>query len=294
MSEHPGGENPDPDIADQLPPAPPWLAELLASLPADDPPIPEHVAARLDAALAVLTPGRPVTTPGAGSGSGSAREDSTTTDTTATVVPLAAGSRHRDRAGGRSRLGHRLLLGGVAAAAVVVLGGLGTVAVLRGEQPAGGPATTAGNSSVGPASTAPTAYLASAQDFTPANLATGARALLAHAAGSTPTSPAPATSQQTPTSLGQTGGTVSTPLVVTPATVRPSAGCLTELTGSATVTALVADETTYDGAPVFVVLSPTLLAGTQAVDPTHVDVWVVRRACSADDAAVITFIRITR
>ena len=38
------------------PEAPAWVAELLAGLAADDPPIPEDVAARLDAVLATLGP----------------------------------------------------------------------------------------------------------------------------------------------------------------------------------------------------------------------------------------------
>lgn len=274
MSELPGADGPGTGDAT----APPWLTELLASLPDDDPAIPEHVAARLDAALSVLTP--PVRTTAAPTTSAPPTlAEAEGSESHATVLPLTAGTRHR--AGSGSRFGHRLLLGGVAAAAVVVLGGLSTVAILRGGSSSGStPATASG---AGPA-TAPvaTTYVATSENITAATLATGARALLA----------------QTGHGLvvnSVTGNEVTPAAVATkPATVQPSAGCVSELTGSASVMALVADETTYDSTPAFVILAPTLDPTTAVVDTTRVDVWVVRRTCSSADAAVITFLRIDR
>jgi hypothetical protein len=277
MSELPGAGEP----GTGEPAAPLWVSELLASLPGDDPAIPEHVGARLDAALSVLTP--PVRTATADTTTPTAAPSATPveaqeSESQATVLPLAAGTRRRAGTGGSSRFGHRLLLGGVAAAAVVVLGGLSTVAILRGgSSPGSTPAIATGSG----ASSSPvaTTYLASSNNFTAATLATGARSLLAQS--------------------GRVGsaavGSDTTPAVTTePATVRPSAGCISQLTGSASVMALVADATTYERTPVFVILAPTVDPTTAVVDTTRVDVWVVGRTCSATDAVVVTFQRIDR
>jgi hypothetical protein len=283
MSELPGPGDPDPGTDEPV--APLWVSELLASLPGDDPAIPEHVAARLDAALSVLTPAArtsaaattPTTTP--------TRAPSPTpveaqqAEPHATVLPLDAGSRRRVGTASPSRFGHRLLLGGVAAAAVVILGGLSTIAILRaGSSPGSTPAIATGPSVI--TSPVATTYLASSNNFTAATLATGARSLLAQSGRATKT----------------VTGNETTPAAIEtkPATVRPSAGCLSELTGSVSVMALVADETTYERTPVFVVLAPTVDPTTAVVDTTRIDVWVVGRSCSAADAAVIAFQRIDR
>ena len=287
MSELPGAG--DPGTGE--PAAPLWVSELLASLPGDDPAIPEHVAARLDAALSVLTP--PVRTRAAAAAAtttpptapSSTPVEAQESETQATVLPLAAGTRRRASTGSSSRFGHRLLLGGVAAAAVVVLGGLSTVAILRGgSNPGSTPAIASGTQ---PSATpVATTYLASSNNFTAATLATYARSLLAqsgHVDASTTTG-----NEVTP--QARTPGAVTT----RPATVRPSAGCISELTGSVSVMAFVADETTYERTPAFVILAPTVDPTTAVVDTTHVDVWVVARTCSGADAAVITFQRIDR
>jgi hypothetical protein len=269
------------------PEAPAWVAELLSTLRSDDPPIPEYVAARLDTAIAAEAAARPrAATPAAPGAPGSTTEDQPGVPAEVTTLDRA---RRRSSPPTGSRTGHRVLLGAVAAAAVVVLAGLGAIAVNRSGSSSGPTPVTA----IASPSQVATAYVASEHNTTAATLASDARTLLAQT-GNTLTSASPAVVASPGTVVGQV--TASPTYSVGPAAedVRPSVGCLTQLTGSAVVKVLVADAANYDGAPAYIVLAPTLDSATQAVDPTTVDIWVVRRTCSATDAAVITFLRTTR
>lgn len=277
--------------------APAWVGELLASLRADDPPLPDDVAERIDRALAVLTPADVVPATGP-----AGTDAATSTDHAgATVIPLAA----RDRtAGSPNPWGHRLLIGGVAAAAALVLGGLGTVAVVRnsGGAPAVGQGVSADSNEVG-AAAGKTRYVSSDLDYTAATLDTTAQAVLA--ASTTPLDPtspgtpslAPGESSPGPSASAPPVGTSSpAPPSASPlgtvslraAAQRPDPSCVDSLAGTDAVDPLLVDEATYEHRPAFVVLIAT------AGDAGTADVWVVARTCTAGSEGVLAFARIAR
>ncbi len=274
--------------------APAWVAEALASLRADDPPLPDDVAERIDRALAVLGPAD-VLPAGAGTwdaaatSSSVAAEDDDQDRASATVVPIAARDR---RAGSPGPWGHRLLLGGVAAAAALVLGGLGTVAVVRnsGSSSTDSPGVSAEADGVG-AGHERTRYVASNQDYTSATLDTTAQAVLA--ASTTPLDSGPGGTPAPPaTSVPGTSSpaVASSPpsLVLRAATDRPTGSCVDSLAGAVGVDPLLVDEARYEQRPAYVVVIPTTgEAGT-------VDVWVVARTCTAGNEGVLAFARIAR
>lgn len=288
----------DPDAPYAGPEAPAWVAELLAGLPADDPPIPEDVAVRLDAVLAQLAEST-TTDPGtSGTGHATPYPDGVADATgTSNVVALSsATARHSARA---NPWPHRLLLGGVAAVAVVALGGLSTLAVLRGSSPSADGQVAAAS---GAGASAPdTRYVASGASYTSANLAATTGALLradgqAVAPGPSRTSPAtgPLTGTPPESTTGTTAAPSATPAVTSDvlslkdAGSRPQPSCLQSLAGSADVEPLVVDEATYDAHPAFVVVFAT------ANEPATVDVWVVARSCAEGAEGLYTFARVAR
>ncbi len=292
--------------------APAWVGDLLASLRTDDPPLPDDVAERIDRALAVLTtadvlPAEPEPSPvadlpGATGDAGDDGDDRA--DAGATVVPLAARDR---RSGSKNPWGHRLLLGGVAASAALVLGGLGTVAVIRNS---GGPPTessiTADSGELGAVADR-VRYVASNQDYTADTVATTADAVLA--ASTTPLDPdllgtpslAPSQYSTTgaepptggsppPTSADPSVSPTAVPpaVVLRAATTRPADSCVDQLAGAEDVDPLLVDEATYERQPAFVVVIAT------SGDAGSADVWVVARTCTAGNEGVLAFARIAR
>lgn len=284
--------------------APAWVGELLAGLRADDPPLPDHVAERIDRALSVLTPADvlPAAEPSpAGAATPAGPTDGGGDSAGATVIPLAARNRP---AGSPNPWGHRLLIGGVAAAAALVLGGLGTVAVVRnsGGGPADGQGVSADSNEVGAAGDK-TRYVASNQDYTAATLDTTAEAVLA--ASTTPLGPStPGTPSLAPSEgTGSPGPSASTPPTATSnpaspsalgtvslraAAQRPAEGCVDSLAGADDVDPLLVDEATYEHRPAFVVVIAT------TGDAGTADVWVVARTCAAGNEGVLAFARIAR
>jgi hypothetical protein len=289
---------PTPDEPFDGPPAPPWVGELLAGMRQDDPAIPADVAARLDAALAAAAASVPAP-PAAGGGTADQATDPT-------VVPLRS---HRRAAA--SPWGHRLLLGAVAAAAVVIFGGLGTLAVLRGSSPQ--PTGDDGPVVAGDASTAPAEYVSSGQRYTASNLVPTTRALLSATEAldqpatvasphTVPTgasqSPASATPPPSPsatfgaTATGSPSGSPEV-LALTRVATRPDPQCLSQLTGTADTATIVVDEATYEKQPAFVVVVRSVDVSTGQDRPGSVDVWVVPRPCGAD-STFLKFERVAR
>jgi hypothetical protein len=280
----PVGSTPLGDETDQ---APAWLGELLRSLPDDDPPIPHDVAARLDAVLATLAAGR-----AAGGLPGALRTGGTAAagdgDGGATVVPIesAAGPRRTNNQRKRSPLGW---VGGLAAAALVVVGGTAIVHNMGanstvGPSTAGGLVLPPGTASVTPK------YVASGTGYTQKALPDQVRVLLTRAGisekdqttSTQATTTAPTVASVAPTPDSVDGADLS------PASAKPSRDCLTDLSGSANSLPLVVDEATYDGHSVYVVIFAT--TGSTAT----VDVWVVKPSCNGTDSALITFVHAAR
>jgi hypothetical protein len=300
----------DPDEPYAGPAAPAWVSELLAGLPADDPPIPDDVASRLDATLRELAASPPGATPedragSAGSASDPGDEAGRPRPDATNVVPLAAASRHAART---NPWPHRLLLGGVAAAAVIVFGGLGTVAVLRGSGPStsgGELATAAQGDSAASAPAAQTRFVASGAAYTADNLAATTDALLRSsrsepqsaptvglatpAEGSSGSSASPPTPDRTSSGSATPDSQATTMLALKAAASRPEQTCLASLaTGSGDAAPLVVDEATYDRQPAFIVVFAT------SDDPASVDVWVVARSCAEGSEGLYTFARVAR
>lgn len=271
------------------PEAPAWVAELLAGLPADDPQIPDDVASRLDAVLATLA-ASPGPAPAAGGDAAGAApgagDDADPATGPATVVPIGASGGSRHRGGRPNPWAHRLLLGGVAAAAVVVLGGLGFVAVQRGSTTHPSDGIVVADSAGSPAQP-PAAYVSSGLAYTSANLVPTARELLVATGLAAPTVAAPTVTPPT-TSTATPAPSPGRVENLTGAADRPSATCVTALTGSTSAAPLVVDEATYNGKPAFVVVLPT------DDDPSTVDVWVVERTCSAGADGTLMFAHVAR
>lgn len=265
--------------------APAWVSELLASLREDDPPTPDDVIARTDAALAALRhadprhPAAPPSTPTAPSAPATEPADpepeGSTGPTTvgADVVPIDRGRRHARGATQASPWGHRLLLGGVAAAAVLVLGSLGTVAVLRGNDGSSGPpiaATDTGENGIPQA--VRMSYVASGEDYTETTLTADAAQVLS-AADSVPVSPS---------SQAASEGGGEHPLVLGEAMTQPSEGCLKDIVGTASDVSVLVDEARFTGRPAYVIIVRPASGG-------GFDVWVVSRPCTTVDKDLITY-----
>ncbi|GAC1323280.1 MAG: hypothetical protein NVSMB13_02950 [Mycobacteriales bacterium] len=75
----------------------------------------------------------------------------------------------------------------------------------------------------------------------------------------------------------------------TPAALR---GCLTELTGSATATALALDYAQFEGAPALIAVVPSVGTGPNA--GTQADVFVVGPGCAPSDAQLRYLVRVPR
>jgi hypothetical protein len=242
-------------------------------------PIPADVASRLDAALAAAASAAPDVA------------------ATPTIVPsLGATATHRrDRSGPR---GLRLLQ---AAAAVVVVLGLGALAVsaIHGGSDSGG-TTSAGSSAGDRAATAksgPAPVTASGRNWTPTTLAAAAPSLAAgtfgpafssyDSTGKTAAS-APATAAPSPEagSNGPVNGAAVGPAgrLADPAALR---ACVTNLNdGDQTMQPLAVDLARWQGQPAAVLVFPTV------GDPASLDVYVVAPDCPT--GLFLNFARVPR
>lgn len=283
----------DPDEPYLGPEAPDWVRELLAGLPTDDPTIPDDVASRLEATLRELAaPAREQLLAGSGTPLADPAEEARPA-AAANVVPLAGASRHASRA---NPWPHRLLLGGVAAAAVILFGGLGTLVVLRGGTPSAADANVAAGApaDAGSAPAPATRFVASGASYTAENLAATTDTLLrssqARLQDGAPT-PGVATPAEVTagSSAPDTTASTSAALSLKSAATRPQQTCLSSLAqGSGDAAPLVVDEATYDHQPAFVVVFAT------SDDPASVDVWVVARSCAEGSEGLFTFARVAR
>ena len=164
-------------VADDAHQAPAWVGELLRSLPQDDPPIPDDVASRLDAVLATLAATRaaasPLDTPRT---LGTSATADSGVGGGATVVPIESATGRRRTNNKRSPLGW---IGGLAAAALVVVGGTAIVHNL-GQPDTSGPTASGIGLSPGTASITPR-YVASGTSYTSKSLPAQVHTLLTRA-----------------------------------------------------------------------------------------------------------------
>jgi hypothetical protein len=251
---------------------------------ADTGPMPAPVAARLDAALAAAGAAGDVAAGDAGVPPAGARAVDVRPAGRAggDVVPLARGERRGDRLRGRVLQ--------AAAAAVVLLAGIGLlVPLLQGRDGSGGAAdsaSTAGGADSGGAESAPVVQ-ASGTDYTPRSVAAAVPRLLTGtvAPRAAKTGPAPGTPQP--------GGSAPAPSAAAsdaPERLRGGPGlaeCVTELAGEPT-TPLAVDLARYQGRPAAVIVLPT------PGDPATVDVNVVEPSCARADARLLYFARVPR
>lgn len=265
-----------------------FVRGLLASLRADDPAIPDHVAARLDAVLAEerrtapvpLGTARALTDAEDASGTGSA----TDLDSFAPVTVLPT------RSGGPSTRSFRVVLG-LAAAAVVVVGGSALALQNLGSN---GTSTSAGSLAAELDDSGRTVARSSGTAYTSTSLAAqaGALVLAARDSASGPVTAStgeasPLTPESVPGAGTPTPGATSldaTSRVFTSDTLEI---CVRALSEGTQTQAVAADRGTYDGKPVDVVV-----IRTPEGDPTKLDVWVLRPGCGADSVATITVRRI--
>jgi hypothetical protein len=244
-------------------------------------PIPADVASRLDAALAAAASAAPDVA------------------ATPTIVPsLGATATHRrDRSGPR---GLRLLQ---AAAAVVVVLGLGALAVsaIHGGSDSGGAATSASGAAgdrAAAAKSGPAPVTASGRNWTPSTLAAAAPALASGTFGpalsqydSTRKTAASSTSSATaPASPAPATGLVNSSAAGPAARLSdPDAlrACVTNLNdGDQTMQPLAVDLARWQGQPAAVLVFPTV------GDPASLDVYVVAPDCPT--GLFLNFARVPR
>lgn len=271
-----------------------FVRGLLGSLAADDPAIPDHVAARLDGVLAeerrrgaapaagALAAARAgedgddaVTGPATGSATGTA--DGAATGTV-TVLPVP------ERRGPGLR-GFRLVAG-IAAAAVVVVGG--AALVVRG-----GSSTSSDTASLAGGASAPAVALQSTGTrYVAAELATQARALVTAArqysgADQGEEGPVTATDDGQAPEVGAASSPPTTDAAAAGLLTRTTvADCLEQLTGHPGTEPVAIDQATYDGSPADVIVVPS------DDDPGALDVWVVGPGCTRQEADMLAFQRI--
>lgn len=252
-----------------------YAAGLLASLRADDPEIPDHVAARIDGVLAELRRTEPIA-----AGAASALVDSddaatsgaaTTSGTDATVLPMPTARRES----GTTRTFR--WVAGAAAAVIVVAGG---AAVIRGATGGSSSSTTslsAGDASSGGRNPAP--IRSSGTDYSRAELASQASALVASASkGEQVPEVAPATPE--PAQTEGTGEQPAARMLLSPDTLS---ACLEQLTGAPGATPVAVDQGTYEGKPADVVVLPS------PDDPERLEVWVIGPGCTRENVQMYEF-----
>jgi hypothetical protein len=251
-----------------------YAAGLLASLRADDPEIPDHVAARIDGVLAELRRTEPVAAGAAGALVDS--DDATTTvagapaGTDATVLPMPAARRES----GTTRTFR--WVAGAAAAVIVVAGG---AAVIRGATGGSGNSTTSLSAGDASGSRGPAPIRSSGTDYSRAELAAQATALVASASKG---EPAPEVAPATP-EPAQTEGTGEQPaarMLLSPDTLP---ACLEQLTGAPGATPVAVDQGTYEGKPADIVVLPS------PDDPQRLEVWVIGPGCTRENVQMYEF-----
>jgi hypothetical protein len=252
-----------------------YVAGLLASLRADDPEIPDHVAARIDGVLAELRRTEPVAAGGAGalvdSDDAAAGTAAAAVGTDATVLPLPTARRES----GTTRTFR--WVAGAAAAIVVVAGG---AAVIRGttgsSSSTSGAALSAGDASNGGRTPAP--IRSSGTSYSKAELASQATALVASTTTGqeqpevAPATPDPAQSDQAEQPTAR--------MLLSPATLP---ACLEQLTGAPGAVPLAIDQGTYEGKPADVVVLPS------PDDAARLEVWVIGPGCTRENVEMYEF-----
>ncbi len=241
---------------------------LLASLRTDDPPLPDHVSARLDAVLAEERRQAPSTRSLAGATPDPERADGAPAQgSLASVTVLPTPSR------GPSSRSFRLLAG--AAAAVVVLGG--GAAIVRGGA-LGNDAGTAGGVSAAMADSSGASLRSTGTTYTRESLTAQASALVTQSR----TSPLPTDAQAT-SAPESAGAAPTTKSLLTPATIP---ACVEQLAGRPGVAAVAIDQATYEGRAANVIVLPT------EDDVTTLEVWVVGPGCTSNDVDLLVWVRI--
>lgn len=245
----------------------------LLSLLRDEPlEMPSHVRSRLDAVIAEERRTAAV----AGAGAGAAPSGDEASDggpgPVAPVTVLPARNR------GPSTRAFRIV-GGLAAAALVVLGGVTVLHGTVGGSSSSSSAETSSAAGGGAVDAATgTAVTASGVRYSRATLAVQAAALVAAARAGSPATdrtaavPSPATVE---------GKTYAAAL-----TADTAASCVRALTENDGSTAVAVDSGSYDGQPAIVVVVPPPDA------PGSLDVFVVKPGCGADTADLLEFQRI--
>lgn len=280
MSTPSGTPDPyDPPGPDATPEQDALVRGLLESLRADDPPMPDHVVARLDAALAQerLSGAAPlVTGAGAGAGAGDGDEDRATAipgDATVTVLPQ---QRRRPE---RSTTALQWLVG--AAAAVLVVGGVG--AVVRGTF-TGSSSDTAASGAL--AEQAQERVLATGTTYDKDTLAEKVQALVTDPAGEgvapglAPSDSTDATDSTAEPDSGTPGPDVGQ------LSAGALAGCVEQLAGATGIEPVVVDRAVYEGRSALVVVLVT------TGDPSTLDIFVVSPDCTRDSGDVLEFQRV--
>jgi hypothetical protein len=266
---------PDTPGPDATPEQEAFVSALLSGLRADDPAMPEHVVARLEAALAeerraAAAAGAPAlgtSALGEPAAGGAEDPDEATTPGLAPVTVLPQQPQQRRRPD-RSTRALQWLVG--AAAAVLVVGGVG--AVVRG---------TFSTSSDSAATAAGGQLLASGTAYSKDTLAEQARALVAE-----PTSVSTDGEAAAPELAPGTDGRDTSAEPGTASNGLDLPGCLQQLTGTTGTDPLAVDRATYEGRAAVVIV----LASTDA--PGSLDVWVVAPTCRLGDDAFVEFQRV--
>lgn len=253
-----------------------YVAGLLGSLRADDPEIPDHVAARIDGVLAELRRTEPVL-PGAASALGDADDTSTTgsaasSTTEATVLPLPS----QRRESGTSRT-FRWVAG--AAAAVVVLAG--GAAVIRTALPGGGSSGSSTTASDATSGGGPVPIRSTGTSYSRSELSSQASSLVANAAKGGDQAPevAPEVDPSTaPTTSGATDPQARQLL-----STGTLAACLEQLTGGPGAMPVAIDQGTYEGQPADIVVLPS------PDDAARLEVWVIGPGCTRENVQMYEF-----
>lgn len=254
-----------------------YVAGLLGSLRADDPEIPDHVAARIDGVLAELRRTEPVL-PGAASALGDADDASTTASaaasstTEATVLPLPS----QRRESGTSRT-FRWVAG--AAAAVVVLAG--GAAVIRTALPGGGSSGSSTTASDATSGGGPVPIRSTGTSYSRSELSSQASSLVANAAKGGDQAPevAPEVDPSTaPTTSGATDPQARQLL-----STGTLAACLEQLTGGPGAMPVAIDQGTYEGQPADIVVLPS------PDDAARLEVWVIGPGCTRENVQMYEF-----